>query len=100
VDSARLWASVLSILFPGGGRAGALLQVWGFVAHLGVVASLLMLRIIDPKLKAISAEFEQKGAPSRHLDKTRGGARGRFPAVRKISGMVMVRRRRAGPAAA
>lgn len=69
------WASVLSILafiLVGVGVAGTLLlQVWGFVTLIaGVVCILLMLRIIDPKLKAISAEFEQKEARYlEHLDK-------------------------------
>jgi len=70
------WASVLSILsflLVAIGVAGALLlQTWGFVTLvLGVVCILLMLRIIDPKLKAISEEFERKEARYlEHLDKT------------------------------
>ena len=71
-----LWASVLSILsffLVAVGVAGALLvQTWGFVALvLGVACILLMLRIIDPKLKAISEEFEQKEARYlEHLEQT------------------------------
>ena len=70
------WASVLSIfsyLLIAIGVAGTLLlQVWGFVTLIvGVACIFLMLRIIDPKLKAISEEFEQKEAHYLdHLDKT------------------------------
>lgn len=46
------------------GTAGALLfQVWGFVTlAAGILATVIMLRIIDPKLRAISREFETKEA--------------------------------------
>ena len=70
------WASVLSILsflLVAIGVAGSLLlQLWGFVTlALGIACILLMLRIIDPKLKAISEEFERKEARYlEHLDKT------------------------------
>lgn len=62
-----LWASVFSILaflLVAVGVAGSLLlQVWGFAALvLGVVCIIVMIRIIDPKLRAISEEFEQKEA--------------------------------------
>jgi len=47
-----------------GGVAGVLLlQVWGFVTLAGGIAcTVVMLRIIDPKLRAISTEFETKEA--------------------------------------
>jgi len=61
------WASLFSILsyfLVTIGIAGALLlQVWGFVTlALGLGAVVVMFRIIDPKLKAISSEFEGKEA--------------------------------------
>jgi small-conductance mechanosensitive channel len=61
------WASVFSILsyfLVTIGIAGALLlQVWGFVTlALGVASALIMFRVIDPKLKAISGDFEAKEA--------------------------------------
>jgi hypothetical protein len=61
------WASVFSIgayLFTALGVAGSLLlQAWGFAAlGLAVVCIVLMLRVIDPKLRAISTEFEAKEA--------------------------------------
>lgn len=61
------WASVFSIgtyVFTALGVAGALLlQTWGFVSlALAVVCLLLMLRIMDPKLRAISTEFESREA--------------------------------------
>jgi hypothetical protein len=62
-----LWASVFSIgtyVFTTLGVAGSLLlQAWGFVAlALAVVCLVLMLRVIDPKLRAISTEFESREA--------------------------------------
>jgi len=61
------WAATLSAaayLLIAVGVAGALLfQVWGFVTlAAGIVCTVVMLRIIDPKLRAISAEFEAKEA--------------------------------------
>lgn len=62
-----VWASVFSILsyfLVTVGLAGALLlQTWGFVTlAAGIVCILLMFRIIDPKLRAISEDFEKKEA--------------------------------------
>jgi hypothetical protein len=62
-----LWASVFSILtylFTAIGVAGTLLfQVWGFVTLIAALACMVvMLRIIDPKLRAISTEFEAREA--------------------------------------
>lgn len=61
------WAAVLSALvyvLVSVGVAGALLlQVWGFVTlAASLVCAVLMFRIIDPKLRAISADFEAKEA--------------------------------------
>lgn len=51
------------------GVAGALLmKVWGFVAVAGsILAGWLMFRVIDPKLKALSAAFEE--AQAGHLER-------------------------------
>jgi len=62
-----LWASIFSVLaylLTAVGVAGALLfQVWGFAATVaGVACIVLMIRVIDPKLRAISVEFETKEA--------------------------------------
>jgi hypothetical protein len=62
-----LWAAVLSAvayLLIAVGVAGVLLfQFWGFAALAGgIVCTVVMLRIIDPKLRAISTEFETKEA--------------------------------------
>jgi len=62
-----LVASILSILtffLATVGVAGALLlQVWGWVAlALCVVCLVAMFKIIDPKLRAISTDFEAKEA--------------------------------------
>jgi hypothetical protein len=61
------WASVFSIgayVFTAIGVAGALLlQTWGFVTlALAVACVILMFKVIDPKLRAISAEFESREA--------------------------------------
>ena len=62
-----LWASVLSaasfFLVAIGVAGSLLLQTWGFVTlGLGLVCVFLMFRIIDPKLRAISTDFEAKEA--------------------------------------
>jgi hypothetical protein len=61
------WAAVFSILayfLVGIGVAGTLLlQAWGFVTlAAGIACVVVMLRIIDPKLRAISTEFETREA--------------------------------------
>ncbi|MGA7617344.1 MAG: sodium:solute symporter [Thermoanaerobaculia bacterium] len=73
-----VYAAILSALcyvLVAVGIAGALLlQVWGFVALVGsVVCGWLMYRIIDPKLRALSAAFElnQKGYLDRMNRRTR-----------------------------
>jgi hypothetical protein len=54
--------SALSYLLVAIGVAGALLlEWWGFVATgVGIVCIILMFKVIDPKLKAISSEFEAR----------------------------------------
>jgi hypothetical protein len=54
--------SALSYLLVAVGVAGALLlQWWGFVTlGIGIVCIILMFKVIDPKLKAISQDFEAK----------------------------------------
>jgi Na+/proline symporter len=70
------WASVFSAgayVFTTLGVAGALLlRPWGFVAlALAIACVVLMFRVIDPKLRAISAEFESREAHYlEQLDKT------------------------------
>ena len=72
----EFWASLFSIgtyVFTALGVAGALLlQTWGFVSlALAAACLVLMLRIIDPKLRAISSEFEKREAHYlSQLDKT------------------------------
>jgi len=62
-----VWASALSaasFFLTAIGVAGSLLmQTWGFVAlGLAIVCVWVMFRIIDPKLRAISTDFEAKEA--------------------------------------
>jgi hypothetical protein len=62
-----IWAAVLSaagyFLVAVGVAGVLLLQVWGFITlAAGIVCTVVMLRIIDPKLRAISTEFETKEA--------------------------------------
>ncbi len=62
-----LWASALSaasFFLTAVGVAGSLLlQTWGFVTlGLALVCVYVMFRIIDPKLRAISTDFEAKEA--------------------------------------
>lgn len=62
-----LWAAVLSaagyLLIAVGVAGVLLLQVWGVVTlAAGIACTVVMLRIIDPKLRAISEEFEAKEA--------------------------------------
>jgi len=62
-----LWASFFSaasyFLVTIGVAGSLLVQTWGFVTlGLGLVCVFLMYRIIDPKLRAISADFEAKEA--------------------------------------
>lgn len=62
-----LWASLFSAasyFLVAIGVAGALLaQTWGFVTlGLGLACVYLMFRVIDPKLRAISTDFEAKEA--------------------------------------
>ncbi len=72
-DVAASVFSALSYILVAVGLAGALLlKWWGFVALVfGLVAIWLMYKVIDPKLKAMSLEFElkQKGYLDR-VDKT------------------------------
>ena len=71
-----LLASILSVLaymLVAIGTAGALLlQVWGFVALVvGIVCVVLMYRVIDPKLRAMSAAFAKRQDEFlKHVDKT------------------------------
>lgn len=69
-------ASLLSIacyLLVTIGVAGALLlRPWGFVALvLAAVCGVAMWRIVDPKLRAVSREFEQREAAYlQHVERT------------------------------
>lgn len=71
-----LLASVLaaaSYLLTAIGTAGALLaRVWGFVALVaGVICLVLMYRVIDPKLRAMSQAFAQRQDEFlKHVDRT------------------------------
>jgi hypothetical protein len=71
-----LLASILSVvayMLTAIGVAGALLlRAWGFVALLvGIVSLVLMYRIIDPKLRAMSAAFAKRQDEFlKHVDKT------------------------------
>lgn len=61
------WASLLSaasfVLTAVGVAGTLLLQTWGFVTlGLAIAAVWVMFRIIDPKLRAISTDFEAKEA--------------------------------------
>lgn len=61
------WAglfSMFSYVLVAIGVAGALLlQVWGFAAlAAGIVCVVLMVKIIDPKLRAVSRDFEERQA--------------------------------------
>jgi uncharacterized membrane protein len=71
-----LLASILSVLaymLTAIGTAGALLlRVWGFVALVvGIVCVVLMYRVIDPKLRAMSEAFAKRQDEFlKHVDKT------------------------------
>jgi len=62
-----VWASLFSaasfFLMAVGVAGSLLLQTWGFVTlGLALVCVWVMFRIIDPKLRAISTDFEAKEA--------------------------------------
>ena len=63
-DLAASILSILSFFLATIGIAGVLLfQVWGVVTLvLSLVCMVLMYKIIDPKLRAISTDFEAKEA--------------------------------------
>jgi small-conductance mechanosensitive channel len=71
-----LLASILSVvayMLTAIGVAGALLlQAWGFVALvIGVASVVLMYRVIDPKLRAMSEAFAKRQDEFlKHVDKT------------------------------
>ena len=71
-----LLASILSVVayvLTAIGVAGALLlRVWGFVALVvGIVSVVLMYRVIDPKLRAMSEAFAKRQDEFlKHVDKT------------------------------
>ena len=71
-----LLASVLSVLSYALiilGTAGALLvRTWGFITLVaGVICVVLMYRIIDPKLRAMSEAFaKRQGEYLKHVDRT------------------------------
>jgi hypothetical protein len=67
-DLAASLLAVASYLLVAVGVAGALLlQVWGFVAlAVGIVCTILMYLVIDPKLKAMSEAFAKR--QQRYLD--------------------------------
>ena len=81
-DQADAWtihdllASILSVvayMLTAIGVAGALLlRVWGFVALVvGIVSVVLMYRVIDPKLRAMSEAFAKRQDEFlKHVDKT------------------------------
>ena len=61
-DLAASTLGALSFFLVTIGLAGALLlRTWGFVALVGaVVSAVLMFKVIDPKLKALSAAFDER----------------------------------------
>ncbi len=71
-----LLASILSVvayMLTAIGVAGALLlRAWGFVALIvGIVCVVLMYRVIDPKLRAMSEAFAKRQDEFlKHVDKT------------------------------
>ena len=65
--------SVLAYVLVAIGTAGALLlRVWGFVALIGgIVSVVLVYWVIDPKLRAMSAAFAKRQDEFlKHVDKT------------------------------
>jgi len=65
--------SVVAYMLTAIGVAGALLlRVWGFVALVvGIVSVVLMYRVIDPKLRAMSEAFAKRQDEFlKHVDKT------------------------------
>jgi small-conductance mechanosensitive channel len=65
--------SVLAYMLVAIGVAGALLlQAWGFVALVvGIASVVLMYRVIDPKLRAMSEAFAKRQDEFlKHVDKT------------------------------